>query len=153
MNHMKMFMDYIYESKSVSIGDSDSIINALPNTKFILEKINEYFEVYPKFKQIFLSNLWKISKYNHEILEHFLPINLWYEINSYVSWEPYEQFIFRCKVDYVERIESYLTNEIKLNLEYMKNFIDLEQYCKYNLWRYHELKSALNSHKEIYLRS
>lgn len=135
----------------------EDIINKLPSSKQILTKLNDYFNLYPDFQLNLRTNLWRIDSNPANTLENLLPIDLWYNIDSYLSETRFQLLIHKCKIYYIIVIQTQIDDEIKRYLTMMRNITfkhnnsHLYYYAKEKTNNYKQMQRSINEYKVNYI--
>jgi hypothetical protein len=152
------FYNSIYTPRIWQLYSNAAIEKALPRSKLILDKLNQYLNEHPEFYNKLRTNLWRIHPNPISILTDKLPIDLWYLIDGFIHEDPYHLFIQKCKEYYISVLLSQIKEEIGIQEKHIRKKDKFENvYCYYyNMHRVKQCKSMqrfINNYKDSYLKN
>ena len=158
MNSIIEFYNYVYTPRIWQLYSNPAIQKALPNSKHILSKLNQYLEEHPEFYSKLRTNLWRIHPNPISILANKLPIDLWYLIDGFIHEDPYQLIIQKSKEYYLSILLSQIKEEICIQEKHIrKNERFINVYCFYydmhRIQQCNSMQRFINNYKDRYLKN
>ena len=166
MDDIIQFAQYTYTPKIWQSLTYEDFIKKLPSSKQILTTLNEYCKLYPEFLLKLRTNLWRIHPDPEKRLSSLLPIDVWNEIDSYLTESRFTLLIRECKLYYIIELQTQIDDKIKEHMIIMRdnspdwsNYRGSEApclcyiYARHTLEHFKLLQETINEYKENYLSS